>query len=79
MVKILSIIPNSDYTISVTLDNGMSGLFNVAQFLDKGVFKELRDLNYFNRVQNFGRYIHWPNEQDFCADTIESLLIPSTI
>jgi hypothetical protein len=74
MVKVIDVKPGIDYTLQVVLDNGKSGAFNVAPFLDKGIFLELRDKNYFKQVVTRGRSIYWPHEQDFCADTIEALL-----
>ncbi len=61
----------SDYRIRVTLSNGMTGIFDVKPYLDKGVFKELKDYEYFRRARiEFGT-ITWPNEQDFSPETIE--------
>jgi hypothetical protein len=74
MVKISSIEANEDFTILVKLDNGKSGILDINEYLDKGVFKELRDLEYFKQVKNFGRYIAWPHEQDLCADSIAASL-----
>ncbi len=70
MIKIKSATPNDDFTISILLDDGRSGLLDVSPYLDSGVFKELRSLAYFKQVKNYGRYIAWPNEQDLCADSI---------
>jgi len=75
MVKVIDVKPGIDYTLEVVLDNGKTGAFNVAPFLDKGIFLELRDENYFKQVMTRGRSICWPHEQDFCADTIEALLV----
>ena len=61
----------SDYRIRVTLSNGNKGIFDVKPYLDKGIFKELKDYNYFRRARiEFGT-ITWPNEQDFSPETIE--------
>jgi hypothetical protein len=60
-----------DYRIKVTLSNGNKGIFDVKPYLDKGIFKELKDYNYFRRARiEFGT-ITWPNEQDFSPETIE--------
>ncbi len=60
-----------DYRIEVTLSNGSTGIFDVKPYLDKGIFKELKDYNYFRRARiEFGT-ITWPNEQDFSPETIE--------
>jgi hypothetical protein len=72
MVKIIKAIPREDYCIDVVLDNGKIGSFNVSPYLDKGIFTELKDIDYFFQVKVRGRSIYWPHEQDFCADTIEA-------
>jgi hypothetical protein len=53
----------SDYRIKVTLSNGRQGIFDVKPCLDKGVFKELKDYNYFKGARIELRTITWPNEQ----------------
>jgi hypothetical protein len=60
-----------DYRIRVTLSNGNKGIFDVKPYLDKGVFKELKDYNYFKRARIELGTITWPNEQDFSPETIE--------
>ncbi|MBI4962559.1 MAG: DUF2442 domain-containing protein [Desulfomonile tiedjei] len=61
----------SDYRIKVTLSNGKEGVFDVTPYLDRGIFKELKDYDYFKRARiEFGT-ITWPNEQDFSPETIE--------
>ena len=40
-----------DYRIKVTLSNGARGVFHVKPYLEKGVFKELKDYNYFKRAR----------------------------
>lgn len=61
----------SDYRIKVMLSNGKEGVFDVTPYLDRGIFKELKDYNYFRRARiEFGT-ITWPNEQDFSPATIE--------
>lgn len=60
-----------DYRIKVTLSNGKKGFFNVTPYLDKGIFTELKNYNYFKRARiEFGTIV-WPNEQDFSPETIE--------
>lgn len=74
MVKIIEAIPGRNHTLAVKLDNGKTGVFDVSPFLDKGIFRELKDERYFAQVAVRGRSICWPNSQDFCADTIEALM-----
>jgi hypothetical protein len=67
----------SDHTIKVTLSYGKKGIFDVKPYLDRGIFKELKDYNYFKRARiEFGT-ITWPNEQDFSPETIEVKMKPA--
>jgi hypothetical protein len=60
-----------DHRIKVTLSNGNKGIFDVKPYLDRGVFNELKDYEYFRRARiEFGTIV-WPNEQDFSPETIE--------
>lgn len=60
-----------EYKIKVTLSTGDIGIFDVTPYLEKGVFKELKDYHYFKRAKIEYGTIVWPNEQDFSPDTIE--------
>ena len=60
-----------EYKMRVTLSNGKTGIFDVTPYLDKGIFTELRDYDYFKRAKIEYGTIVWPNEQDFSPETIE--------
>ena len=61
----------TDHRIKVTLSSGKNGIFDVTPYLNRGVFEELKDYDYFKRARiEFGT-ITWPNEQDFSPETIE--------
>lgn len=62
--------PGENYTVQLIFDNGEEGVFDVKPYLDKGVFKELKNLNFFNSVKPFMGTIQWKNGQDFCPDTL---------
>jgi len=76
MLKVIKVSANNDYTLSVELSDGRSGKFDVKPYLDKGVFKQLKDKNYFKQVKPFFCGIVWPDEQDLSADTIAYGLNP---
>jgi hypothetical protein len=66
----------SGYKIKVTLSNGKKGIFDVEPFLNRGVFQELKDYEYFKRARvEFGT-VTWPNEQDCSPETIELRMQP---
>jgi len=65
--------PLTDYKLKILFSNEESKVFDVAPFLDKGVFTELKDHSYFKKVRVAFGSIEWPNEQDFSKDTLYSL------
>ena len=45
-------------------------------FLEKGIFQELKDKNYFRQVSVAFGGVQWPHEQDFSKDTLYVLSAP---
>jgi len=68
--------PLSDYKIYVEIEDGRKGIFDMKPYLDHGVFKELKDINYFNQVNIFLGALTWPNEQDIAPETLVSEMKP---
>lgn len=49
--KIVSVMPNDDYTLSITFDNGETRLYDVKPLIEKGtVFEPLENIEMFRRV-----------------------------
>jgi hypothetical protein len=71
MLKVKFVKPEKNYRLFVILSNGKSGYFNVSPYLGKGIFKELKNENYFNKVRTAFGGVVWPHQQDFSADTID--------
>ncbi len=70
---VITVKPENDYKLVLTFENGEKRLFDVTPFLDKGVFTELKDIDYFQKVKVAFGAIEWPNEQDFSKDTLYML------
>jgi hypothetical protein len=68
--RVKDVKPNPDYTLTLTFTNGEVKIFDVKPYLDKGIFRELRDMHIFNSVRPFLGSIQWQNGQDFCPDTL---------
>ena len=68
--------PLPDYRIYVEVENGRKGIFDLKPYLDHGVFRELRDVNYFNQVGILLGAVTWPHEQDIAPETLLAELIP---
>lgn len=65
-----------EYKLCVRFGNGESRLFDVGPYLSKGVFKELKNESYFQKVRIVSGGIEWPHEQDLSADTLYYRGIP---
>lgn len=70
-----SVKPLPDYRIYVEIENGRKGTFDLKPYLDRGVFRELLDLHYFNQVGIVLGAVTWPHEQDI-APTLLAELVP---
>ncbi len=57
--RVKAVKPNVDYTLTLTFTNDEVKVFDVKPYLDKGIFKELRDLSLFNSVKPFLGSIQW--------------------
>jgi len=68
--RVKAVKPNADYTLTLTFMNDEVKVFDVKPYLDKGIFKELRELSIFNSVKPYLGSIQWQNGQDFCPDTL---------
>jgi len=42
--------PLPDFCIDVVIEGRRKGVFDLKPYLDHGVFRELRDVHYFNQV-----------------------------
>ena len=58
------------YKLYVEIEDGRKGIFDMTPYLDHGVFKELKNINYFNQVGILFGAITWPNEQDIAPETL---------
>jgi Protein of unknown function (DUF2442) len=64
----------ANYQIFVELADGRTGVFDMSPYLEKGLFKELKNISYFNQVGIQYGAVTWPNEQDISPDTLVSAL-----
>lgn len=81
--KIMQAVPNPDYTLTLTFDNGERRLLDMNQTIQEGtVFAFLRDMHNFNRVYVDSTHcvawdidpavdseVVWSNKVDLCPDT----------
>ena len=59
-----------DNYLKIRFDNGEVRYMDVATFMKGSWYSELADSVYFNRVQNDGFTVVWPDGQDLCPDDV---------
>ncbi len=70
MKKVIAVKPLENYILQLKFDSNEIRLFNVKPYLNKGIFSDLKNENYFKNVRtNFGS-IAWENGQDFSPETL---------
>ena len=74
--RVMAVKPNPDYTLTLLFTNGETKSFDVRPYLDKGIFRELKDLRNFNAVKPLLGSVQWQNGQDFCPDTLYMDSVP---
>lgn len=68
MRQIINVQTLDEYRLKLTFDNNVIKVKDMKPYLNKGVFKELKDKKKFDSVKiNFGT-ICWDGEIDMCAD-----------
>jgi hypothetical protein len=73
---VVSVEVKQEYVLKLAFENNEVRLFDTSPFLDKGIFNELKDINYFKQVKVAFGAIEWPHEQDFSKDTLYLLSTP---
>lgn len=68
--RVKSVLPCEGYKLKIEFTNGEVGVYNCAPLIEFGVFKELKEKGYFDRVYVLDGTVAWPNEQDICPDTL---------
>lgn len=75
--RVVDVKPITDFMLILTFSNNEVRVFDMKPYLDKGIFRELRDPRAFNAVQPFLGSVQWPGGQDLCPDTLYLLSIPA--
>lgn len=68
--RVKEVIPNDNYILKLTFKNNEQATYDCNDLLDFGVFRELKDINYFKQAYVEYGTVVWPNEQDICLDAL---------
>ena len=68
--RVKNVLPEKNYTLHLWFNNGEEGILDIKPYLEKGIFRELKNEQMFNTVRPFIGTIQWANEVDLCPDTV---------
>ena len=71
--SVVFVEPGDNYKLIVKFDNDEIRIFDVTPYLDKGIFNELKNIDYYRQVKVAFGSVEWPHEQDFSKDTLYML------
>lgn len=74
--RVVNVVPNKDYSLTLTFSNDEVRAFDMTKYLDIGVFKELKDYDVFQTVKVSMGSIRWIHGQDLCPDTLFLYSVP---
>ena len=63
-ISVKSVRPLSEYQLLLTFENGEKKIFDMKPYLDKGIYKELKDESKFKTVRISFDSIEWCNKAD---------------
>jgi len=68
--RVKNVLPENNYNLHLWFTNGEEGILDMKPYLEKGIFKALKNKEVFNTVKPFIGTIQWANEADLCPDTV---------
>lgn len=69
-VGVKNVKPLDGYKLFLTFENDEKKIFDMNPFLDKGIFKELREPASFNTVHVCFDTVEWENGADLCPELL---------
>lgn len=73
-VKVVRPLPG--YRLYVEIADGRKGILDLKPYLDHGVFRELRNPDYFRQVDIVFGALTWPHRQDIAPETLLAEIVP---
>ena len=71
-IKVTRCEPMPGYKLKVTCSDGATGIFDMSQYVDRGMFRPLKDPQTFDRVRLAFGVPSWPGDIDIAAERVRS-------
>ncbi len=68
--QVTRLTPQPGHRLLLEFSNGETRLFDLTPWLDKGVFRALRDSPDFDQARAVDGSVEWPGEIDLSYDTL---------
>lgn len=68
--KVINVEPLENYRLFLTFSSGEKKIYDMSYWLDKPMFKELKNVDLFKTVKVSGLSIEWLHGQDLCPDEL---------
>ena len=68
--QVTRLTPHANHCLLLEFSNGERRLFDLTPWLDKGVFRMLRDSPEFTQARLVDGSVEWPGEIDLSYDTL---------
>jgi hypothetical protein len=76
MESVIKVMPLEDFRLELWFDDGVHRVFDVRPYLDKGVFKRLKDPVFFRQAYVALDTVCWPGGLDIAPETLYDRSIP---
>ena len=76
MECVVRVTPRDDFTLELWFNSGDHRLFDMAPYLERGVFTRLRDLAEFKRAYVCFDTVCWPDNLDMAPETLFDRSVP---
>lgn len=70
MISVINVMPLDNYRLLLEFNNYEKKIFDMNEYLDHGIFSELRNPGMFRSVKVSYDTIEWINGADLCPDVL---------
>lgn len=70
MESVIKVVPQDDFHLLITFNTGETRLFDARPYLEKGVFKRLKNLELFKQAFVAFDTVCWPDNLDIAPETL---------
>jgi len=76
LLDVVRVEAQPDFKLFLEFENHEKRIFDVSPYLEKGVFRQLKNPDLFSRVHVGGGTVTWPGEIDIAPETLYEESVP---